>query len=98
MDEEGRRLRDSLAFRNQDMKEFSHTIVKPKFVVNTNNKLINAIHAVDHIDPELAKQMAFEVYDLARLSQKEMEEQALSTFITRSASVLEELAIRLTGK
>lgn len=91
--EEERRMRDQMAMH---MKQPMDGFVKPTFVVNTNSKLINAIHAVEKIDPELAKEMAHEVYDLARLSQKEMEPTALNTFIARSTQVLEKLACKAT--
>lgn len=88
--EEERRLRDSMAYhtRNQNLSGFT----KPTFVINTNSRLINAIHAFEKVDSELAKQMAHEVYDLARLSQKEMEPEGLKQFITRSTELLEKLA------
>jgi len=91
--EEERSFRDTMALQSrQSMSGF----MKPTFVINTNSKLINAIHAVEKIDPDLAKQMAHEVYDLARLSQKEMEPDALTKFITRSNEVLEKLACKAT--
>lgn len=92
--EEERRMRDTLAYHN---KGAMSGLVKPTFVVNTNSKLINAIHAVEKIDPVLAKELAHEVYDLARLSQKEMEPEALNAFISRSTAVLEKLACKATG-
>lgn len=93
--EEERRLRDHMAYQT---RQPLNDLIKPTFVINTNSKLINAIHAVEKIDPELAKQMAHEVYDLARLSQKEMDPEALSTFISRSNEVLEKLACKAAGK
>ena len=93
--EEERRLRDSFAYQNKEAMKQANAFIKPTFVINTNNKLINAIHAVEKKDPELAKQMAHEVYDLARLSQREMEPEGLSDFIARSTTVLEQLAIKL---
>ncbi len=95
LSEEQRRLRDTMAMHNRGMP--MPDLVKPTFVINTNNKLINAIHAVEKIDPELAKEMAQEVYDLARLSQKEMEPEALTRFIARSTKVLEKLACKATN-
>ena len=94
--EEERRLRDSLAYQNRTSMKQVSAFAKPIFVINTNSKLINAIHAVEKKDPELAKQMAHEVYDLARLSQREMEPEGISDFITRSTSVLEALALKIT--
>lgn len=87
--EEERRMRDSLAFQRQ-MK--LPDLVKPTLVVNTNNKLIQSIMKLDAKDPELAKEMAHTVLELARLSQREMEPEALSNFISRSTIVLEKLA------
>ncbi|MCC5831532.1 MAG: molecular chaperone HtpG [Chlamydiales bacterium] len=90
--EEERRLRDHMAYQT---RQSINGLMKPTFVINTNSKLINAIHAVEKKDPELAKQMAHEVYDLACLSQKEMSPEALTTFISRSNQVLEKLVCKL---
>lgn len=94
MKEEERRFRDSLSARNVEMKDFSRALMKPTFVVNTNNKLIQAIHEVEKLDGDLAKQLAHVVHDLALLSQKEMDEKAVTQFIARSTAVLEQLAIK----
>jgi len=94
--EEERRLRDTLTYQNRMARNETRTFLKPTFVINTNSKLINAIHAVEKKDPELAKQMAREVYDLACLSQREMEPERLSDFVTRSTSVLEALALKIS--
>ncbi|MFZ0565088.1 MAG: molecular chaperone HtpG [Chlamydiales bacterium] len=94
--EEERRLRDTLQFHNRgEGVQKQSTLVKPTLVVNTNSKLIQAIHQVEDKDPALAKEMAQEVYDLVLLSQREMEPEALSEFISRSTSVLEKLALKL---
>ena len=93
--EQERRMRDSLAYHSRGSMKELHGLIKPTFVVNTNNKLILAIQHVDKTDPELAKQMAREVYDLALLSQREMDPEGLAAFVTRSASVLEALALKL---
>lgn len=94
--EEERRLRDSLAYHNRGSLKELNALIKPTFVINTNNKLIQAIFQVDKTDPELAQQLAREVYDLTLLSQREMEPEGLSAFITRSASVLEALALKIS--
>lgn len=62
------------------------------FVVNTNNPLILAIHKLDGAQPDLAKDLVKEVYEIALLSQKEMDPSALHEFINRSNRVLEALA------
>ena len=94
--EEERRMRDSLAYQNREFMKQARSFIKPTFVINTNSKLINAIHAVEKTDPGLAQQMAREVYDLACLSQKEMEPEGMSEFVARSTSVLEALALKIS--
>lgn len=89
--EEERRLRDTLAY---EQRKSMNGLVKPTFVINTNNKLINAIGVVEKKDPELAGEMAEAVYDLASLSQKEMEPEKLTSFIQRNTRVIEKLAIK----
>lgn len=96
--EEERRMRDSLAYQNKEMRQALGAMIKPTFVINTNHKLIDAIHKLETKHPELAQEMAQEVYDLARLSQKEMEPEGLAKFISRSTSVLEQLAAKLTAQ
>ncbi|MBI3900823.1 MAG: molecular chaperone HtpG, partial [Chlamydiia bacterium] len=93
--EEERRLRDSLAYHNRLDMSAARGFIKPTFVINTNNKLIQAIHTVGEKDPDLAKQMVREVYDLACLSQREMEPEGLSEFVSRSTAVLENLAVKI---
>ncbi len=94
--EEERRLRDSLSHRQKT--GFKELFVKPTFIINTNSRLINAIHAVGQKDPDLAEAMAREVYDLARLSQREMEPEGLTDFIARSTTMLEALALKINSQ
>ncbi len=96
--EEDRRLRDTLAFHNKMSKKETSAFIKPTFVINTNSKLINAIHSVEQKDPELAEKMAREVYDLSCLSQREMEPEGLSEFVARSTHVLEALALKVSSE
>lgn len=93
--EEERRLRDSLAYQTKAGRKEFGAFIKPTFVINTNSPLINAIHTVGLKDPELAQKMAREVYDLTRLSQREMEPEGLSDFVARSTSMLEALALKM---
>jgi molecular chaperone HtpG len=96
--EEERRLRDTLLYHQRELPEAGHHLVKPTLVVNTNSKLIQAIYEFGKSDPDLAKEMVHEVYDLVRLSQREMEPEALSHFIHRSTEILEKLAGKITEK
>lgn len=87
IDEESRRFRDTLALSRQSIP---YSLPEKKtFVVNTNSPLIHAI--VHHKDETLAKEMMVQLYQLTQLSQKELPPEELSTFITRSSSVLEKL-------
>lgn len=95
--EQERRLRDTLRYHQKDFPQVAGPLVKPTLVLNSNNKLIQAIYAVREKDLELAKEMVHEVYDLVRLSQREMEPEALNHFIERSTSILERLSSRLVG-
>lgn len=94
--EEERRLRDHLAYTQKEKGKFAHALVKPTFIVNTNSKLLTAIRTLDIKDPELSKELLQEVYDLALLSQREMDPEGLSRFVARSTHILEKLACRLT--
>ena len=62
-----------------------------KFIVNTNNALILGIEKLNAKNPELAKELTLEVYELALLSQREMDPQSLNEFISRSNKILQEL-------
>jgi molecular chaperone HtpG len=64
---------------------------KKTFVVNTNNKVMSALPKLNEKDPELAKDLVLQLYELSLLSQKELEPSQLSTFIERSGRVLEKL-------
>lgn len=89
--EEERRLREAMTLRGHD--DLKMDLVKPTFVVNTNSKLIDAICKIDGKNPDLAKEMAQTLYDMTRLSHKEIEPENLSELIARNASVLEKLAL-----
>jgi molecular chaperone HtpG len=93
--EEERRFRDSLAYHGRTAMKELHSLVKPTFVVNTNNKLIQAIYQVNEKDPKLAEQLTREIYDLALLSQREMNPEGLTAFITRSTTLLETVMLKL---
>ncbi len=65
---------------------------KRTFVVNTNNPLILSIQKLDHTQPELATDLVKEVFEIALLSQKEMDPSTLHEFVNRTNRVLEALA------
>lgn len=92
MDENQRRMRDYFlrldpSEREQNMSLFG----KRKFIVNTNSGLMDSIKKLDSTKPELAKELAREVYELTLLSQREMEPHSLQDFVNRSNRLLEAL-------
>ena len=54
---------------------------------------MEAIHKFDQNKPELAKELTREVYELALLSQSEMDPHALHEFVNRSNRILEALTV-----
>ena len=95
LDENTRRMRDYLAQRDPKGSSGFLNTFKKKMVVNTNSPLIRAIHLLESKDSELAKELVHEVYELALLGQREMDEKRLSDFISRTTKVLENLVTRL---
>ncbi|MCE2983268.1 MAG: molecular chaperone HtpG [Parachlamydia sp.] len=99
MDEKQRRMREYMSRldpeeRGREMPFFN----KKTFVVNTNNPLIEAIHQLDRQNPELAKELTQQVYELALLSQREMDPHDLHEFVNRTNRVLEALAKQALNK
>lgn len=96
MDEKERRLRDHFMRmdpqgKNKEMAFFG----KKTFVVNTNNSLIETIYQLSKTKPELATELTREVYELALLSQREMQSHLLQDFVNRSNRLLETLTKEL---
>ena len=65
---------------------------KKTFVVNTNNKLIQAIARRAPTQPEIAKEMAQGVYGLSLLAGREVESGEIDLFLSRQTEILEKLA------
>lgn len=93
IDETQRRLRDQLKMMNPGQEGLP--LGKKTFVVNTNNKLIQAIEKIHEKNPGLAKELTHQIYDLALLSQKEMDGDSFSKFVQRSSQILEDLTTEL---
>lgn len=89
MDEKQRRMRDyMMRLDPEERQKQSLFFGKRTFVVNTNNALIEGIRKLDSKNPELAKELIHEVYELALLSQREMDPHMLQDFINRSNHIL----------
>ena len=93
IDEDQRRLRDyMLQIDPKDIRSKMKMLGKRTFVVNTNHPFMAALQKIDASDPKLAQDMVKQAYDLALLSQREMDPEALNDFIARSNSVMEQIA------
>jgi molecular chaperone HtpG len=90
VDEEMRRMRETMALAQQQLPP--GLADKRTFVVNTNSPLIQSIYNLREKDPSLAEQMIQHLYELSLLSQRELEQSALSQFIARSNQLLEKMA------
>ncbi len=90
IDENQRRMREYMERMEKSDQPLSF-LEKRTFVVNTNSPLINAIQKLDASNPDLAKEMVQEVYDLALLSQREIDAATLSSFVKRTSDILEKL-------
>lgn len=91
VDENQRRLKEYLRSIDPSNTSQAHMMTKRTFVVNTNSGLLASIQKLDAKHPELAKEMVNEVYQLALLSQREMDANHLNEFITRTNHILEKL-------
>jgi molecular chaperone HtpG len=94
VDEDLRRLRDTMALSQGTLPP--SFMEKKTFIVNTNSKLMSALPHMSLKSPDLARDLAQQVYELSLLSQKELEPTKLSDFIQRSTRVLEQL-VELNG-
>lgn len=94
LDEQTRRMRDFF--------QLTQRAAEPSFsknqtlVLNTNNPLIQSAWKLSEKKPDLAGRIASQVYDLARLAQKEIDPSEFETVLSRQQSLLEELATSLS--
>jgi len=87
-DENQRRMRDFMRAMDPQGKGAGGFSGKPTFVVNSNSPLVQNIQKLESVNPELAKEMSHQLYEMSLLSQKELEPKALQGFIERTAKVL----------
>jgi molecular chaperone HtpG len=86
--EDERRFRDYLT----RVSGQSHP-VKPKasLIINTNSPLVQALYKAHTTSPKLANDIALHIWDLTRLSHKELTHDEIQAFTERSTHVLEQL-------
>ncbi|MGE0832333.1 MAG: molecular chaperone HtpG [Simkaniaceae bacterium] len=92
--EEERRMRDYFTLSGQELP--SRLGKKHTLVVNTNNKLVQAIPKLK--DQELAKGLVKQLYALSLLSQRELDPSDFSSFLKRSSELLESLTTRVVSE
>ncbi len=90
IDEDSRRMRDYLALSGQKIPDEMGE--KQTFVVNTNSSLIQSTFQLSSKNPELAKKLVMQLYELSLLRQKELKPAHLSDFLSRSDAILETLS------
>lgn len=88
--EEERRLRDYMTLTQG--KPMPDLFSKKTFVVNTNNKLVQAIYRLQSKQPEVAQELTKHLYDLTLLSQKELEPSQVEQVVAHQTTMLERLA------
>lgn len=89
IDEKERRLREYFALHNHEM---ALPPSKKTLILNTNSKIVTHLPSLETKDPQLARLMTQQLYDLALLSQKELDHEGLTRFISRSSLLLEALS------
>ena len=90
IDENTRRFRDYLRLTQGKTLD---SPVKKTFVINTNNALVLSALRMSEKQPELSQDLVQQIYDLARLAQKEAEPTEIEDIITRNQKLLEKLLI-----
>jgi molecular chaperone HtpG len=96
IDEKQRRMRDYMLRMDPKQLESGMAMMgKRTFVVNTNHPLVEVIQKLDVQNPDLAKELTKELYDLALLSQREMSPADLNAFISRTHLILTGLAAQV---
>ncbi|MCB1148701.1 MAG: molecular chaperone HtpG [Chlamydiia bacterium] len=94
LDENQRRLRE--AMRMIDPSHALQGMDSYTFVINAESPLVQSICSLKEREPELARELAREVYELALLSQKEMSPDLFNEHIRRTQALLTTLTSKLT--
>jgi len=91
LSEDERRMQDMMKmYGSMGLGAFGEQKAKETLVVNRNHPLVKYVLA--HPDTEKASSLAHELYDLARISHENLSAEDLTTFLSRSLSLLEGLA------
>ena len=90
LNEEERRFRDYMTLTQG--KEIPNFLSKKTFVVNTNNKLIQTLLKLEKKQPEIATDLARHLYDLSRLSARELDAEETEAALSKQTAILGKLA------
>ena len=66
---------------------------KASLIINTNSPLVQAAYKAHSSSPQLANDLALHIWDITRLSHKELSHDEMHHFMERSTKLLEELAL-----
>lgn len=94
IEESARRMREYMRLSQMDTSMMGETPYE--FVVNTNHPLIQSIERIHQKDKELAKEILLQVFDLAKLNQRELDQKDLAAFTERTGQILEKLANKVS--
>jgi molecular chaperone HtpG len=94
LDENMRRFRDHMKLSQGDMPSMP---IKSTLVVNTNHPLVKLLPKLAEKDARAAHELTHELYELTRLSQREMEGKELNSFIARTQALLTKLTEKIIG-
>ncbi len=86
-DENMRRLRDHFKLQGEE----APIPCKATFVLNTNHPLVQMIHKLQASDPQTASHLSKQLYQLTKLSQRELEAKDLASFVQESHALLTKL-------
>lgn len=85
-DEDSRRMRDMMQMYSEESSMMMPA--KKTFILNTSSPLAKALPDLDKKNPELAKELVHEMYELSLLSQREMAPEDLPGFLERTQRVI----------
>lgn len=98
-DEQARRLREYMQAMNPEDTTLHQKMPESrKLILNTNSPLLASILKMENTQPELARDLVQEVYELTLLGQHELSDELRAPFVARSQKVLEALATKLVER
>jgi len=96
IDENQRRMRDYMrSIDPKGMGDAKGFMGKQKLILNTNNPFVSILQKLDHVQPELTEDLVKQIYEMALLSQREMNPADLKEFLGRNTRILEKLAEKI---